>query len=105
MGRIAVILSFIAIVLVLIFWAPWLTTQYAEEKVIDQFNSAWAGVADGCGFNCAGCGVTRSERTLLGFKVEIEYACGLIPEDTLDYHQVDHAFVSIFGIVTGLETP
>ena len=100
MGRIAAILSIIAIVLILLIWAPWLTKQYAKEKVMDQFVSAWDGVVDGCGFDCAGCGVTKSERTLLGFKVEIEYACGLIPEDTPDYHQVDQVFVSVLGIVT-----
>ncbi|HEY45397.1 MAG TPA: hypothetical protein G4O14_01285, partial [Anaerolineae bacterium] len=72
--------------------------QYAEDKVIDQFNSIWEGVVDGCG-------VIGTERTLLGYKVEIEYGCGLIPEDSPQYHQIDHAFVSVFGIVTELDAP
>ena len=105
MGKKAAVLSIAACVLVLIIWAPWMTTRSAEEKVLDRFNSAWDGVVDGCGFNCTGCGVTRSEKTLLGVKVEIEYACGLIPEDTPEYHQVDQAFVYGFGLVTGLDTP
>jgi hypothetical protein len=88
-----------------LIWAPWLSRQDAEDRVVDQFNAAWEGVVDGCGFNCAGCGVTQSKRTLLGFKVEIEYACGLIPEDTPEYHQIDRAFVSVLGIVTGLDVP
>jgi len=105
MGRVVAVLGIVAIVLLVLIWAPWLTQQYAEEKVIDQFNSAWDGVIDGCGFQCNGCGVTGSERTLFGFNVEIEYACGLIPDDTPEYHQVDQIFVSVFGVVTGLDAP
>ena len=105
MSRIVTILIVLGVLLLLVLWAPWLTQRYAEDKVIDQFNSAWDGVVDGCGFDCAGCGVTRSERTLFGFKVEIEFACGLIPEDAPEYHQVDRVFVSVFGFVTGLDAP
>ena len=105
MGRTAAILSFVVILLILLIWAPWLSQQAAENKVVDQFNAAWEGVVDGCGFNCVGCGVIGSERTLLGFRVEIEFACGLIPEDTPEYHQMGSAFVSVFGTVTGLDSP
>lgn len=105
MGRTAAFISFVVILLILLIWAPWLSQGVAETKVVDQFNTAWDGVVDGCGFNCSGCGVTGSERTLLGFNVEIEYACGLIPADSPEYHQVDSAFVSVFGTVTGLDSP
>jgi len=93
------------IVIALLLWAPWLTRQSAEQRAIDRFNAIWDGVVDGCGFNCRGCGVVGSERTLLGYAVEIEYACGLIPEDIPAYHQLGRAFVSIIGTVTGLEAP
>ena len=105
MGRVVAVIGIVAIVLILMIWAPWLTQRYAEERAIDQFNSVWEGVIDGCGFNCTGCGVTGSERSLLGYEVEIEFACGLIPEDTPEHHQVDQVFVSVFGIVTGFDTP
>lgn len=98
-----IVLAFILITLLL--WAPWLTQQIAEQKVIDRFNTIWDGVVDGCGFNCRGCGIVGSERKLLGYEVEIEYACGLIPADTPEYHQRDRALVSIFGTVTGLDAP
>ena len=100
-----VLISIAVVVVVLVIWAPWLTRQVAEDTVIDQFNSIWDGVVDGCGFDCNGCGVIGTERTLLGYKVEIEYGCGLIPKDSPQYHQIDHAFVSVFGIVTGLDAP
>ncbi|UCF62449.1 MAG: hypothetical protein JSV37_07050 [Anaerolineaceae bacterium] len=100
-----VVISIVAVVVALVIWAPWLTRQVAEDKVMDRFNSIWEGVVDGCGFDCKGCGVIGAERTWLGYKVEIEYGCGLIPEDSPQYHQFDQAFVSVFGIVTGLDAP
>ncbi len=105
MMRRVVLIIIAVVVFVLIIWAPWLTRQYAEDKVMDQFNRKWEGVVDGCGFSCTGCGVIGTERMLLGYKVEIEYGCGLIPEDSPEYHHFDHAFVSVFGIVTGLDAP
>lgn len=99
------IIVVIVLFLLIVIWAPWLTQEDAEARVVDRFNAAWEGVIDGCGFDCNGCGVTSSERALLGFKVEIEYGCGLIPVDTPEYHQVDEAMVWVFGSVTGLDLP
>ena len=89
----------------LMVWSPWMTRKQAESRVVDHFSSSWEGVVDGCGFYCEGCGAKPARRLVVGFSVEIEYACGLIPEDTPEFHQAETAYVSPFGTVHGLNTP
>jgi hypothetical protein len=100
--------SLILIILSLVIffaWSPWLTQDSAEFRTVETFNKAWEFVADGCGTNCKGCGVVSSQRIPFGMLVTMEYACGLIPADTPEYHQQATAFVSPFGTVHGLPTP
>jgi len=93
----------IALMILLLFaWSPWITKSYAETKVENVFTSEWEGVMDGCGFNCNGCGITESSRTLFGYSVEIEYACGMLPADTPEYHRQDSIFVSCLGTIHGI---
>jgi hypothetical protein len=94
----AISLSIIAI-LVLLAWSPWITKEYAENSVIEAFEESQIDVADGCGFNCNGCGVNESHRTLFGYSVTIEYACGLLPSDSPEYHQTTTKFVSFIGTI------
>jgi hypothetical protein len=108
MGRRGVVLAVNVAVLVglaLLMWAPWLPAQAAEARVEEGFGAAWQGVADGCGFNCQGCGVTAVRRLLLGYAVEIEYACGMLPVDTHEFHRVETLYVSPLGTVHGLRQP
>lgn len=86
-------------------WAPWVHQGYAETRAVDTFNKAWAFVADGCGTNCKGCGAVSSWRVPFGVVVTVEYACGLIPADSPEYHQKSYAFVSALGTVHGLPAP
>jgi hypothetical protein len=90
---------------VLLFWAPWITTGYAESAVIRNFEAEWAEVVDGCGFNCEGCGVVGSEHAPFGYRVQIEYACGMLPADLPEYHEQADVFVSLFGTVHELPVP
>jgi hypothetical protein len=90
---------------VLLFWAPWITARYAEDAVVRNFEAGWEEVIDGCGFNCAGCGVIESERVPFGYRVQIEYACGMLPADLPEFHRQDELFVSLFGTVHGLHIP
>lgn len=92
----------VVIIVVIIIWAPWLTQDYAETRVINSFSSKWEGVSDGCGFNCDGCGLKESHKTSFGYSVKIEYACGLILEDSLEYHIIDDIFISNLGTLHGL---
>lgn len=80
-------------------WSPWMTKNYAETLVTEKFNSSWSGVADGCGFSCTGCGVKASRKTPFGYSVEIEYACGMLPSDSPEYHKMSRKFVSFVGTV------
>jgi hypothetical protein len=89
----------------LFLWSPWISAGYAERAVTGEFESSWEGVADGCGFNCQGCGVTASERVPFGYRVQIEYACGMLPADLPEYHQQADIFVSLFGTVHQLPGP
>ena len=76
-----------------------------ERRVVQRFASEWRGVLDGCGFNCEGCGVVRANRLMVGYSVEIEYACGLVPYDCPEFHLVDAVYVSLFGTVHRLPRP
>ncbi len=92
-------------ILVLLIWAPWITKSYAEARTTEAFITAWQGVADGCGFSCAGCGIQDARRTVAGYVVTYEYACGLLPYDSPEFHMTGTAFVSPLGTVTGLPKP
>jgi len=89
----------------LLAWAPWITPEDAERMAADRFTQAWSGGIDGCGFNCSGCGSTFVRRIPFGMLVEMEYACGMIPADTPEYHERSEVFVSLFGSVFGLNAP
>lgn len=85
--------------------APWLTAEAAQERAVAAFTASWSGVADGCGFNCKGCGAAAAERATFGWRVEVEYACGLLPADLPEYHQRATLYVSPIGTVHGLDRP
>ena len=91
--------------LILLLWAPWISHSSAEARTSTAFEAAWRNVADGCGFNCQGCGILGSERTLGGVLVAFEYACGLLPFDSPEFHSTGTAFVSFLGTVSGLPKP
>ena len=108
MGRRGLAVALMLVVLAglaLLVWAPWLPAQGAAARVEAGFAAAWQGVADGCGFNCRGCGVTAVRRRLLGYAVEIEYACGMLPVDAHEFHRTDTIYVSPLGTVHGLRQP
>jgi hypothetical protein len=86
-------------------WSPWITRKSAERRAVDSFNKAWESVADGCGINCEGCGAVSSRRVLFGVLVTIEYACGMIPADSPEYHRQSSVFVSTFGTAHGFPKP
>ena len=77
----------------------------AENRVVTSFNKSWKYVADGCGTDCKGCGAVSSTRIPFGILVTLEYGCGMIPEDTPEYHELALAFVSPVGTVHGLPKP
>lgn len=91
--------------LLLLLWAPWLSADAAQQRAVTAFQSAWSGVSDGCGFNCQGCGAVGATRTAFGWRVEVEYACGLLPADLPEYHRRDTLFVSALGTVHGINRP
>jgi hypothetical protein len=95
-------LIMILIMLILLAWAPWVTEDYAEQKVIESFNNEWEGVQDGCGFNCPNCGIYNSEyspkKVIFGYKVTLLYSCGMKaspPTGLPDWN--DQIFVSFLG--------
>ncbi len=91
--------------MIAILWAPWITKAWAEARTEQAFEAAWYGVVDGCGFQCEGCGVKGSRRVIAGHKVEIEYACGLIPYDAPEFHMTEEAYVSFLGTVHFVSRP
>jgi hypothetical protein len=82
-----------------------LTQSFAETRAVNSFNRSWATVIDGCGTNCSGCGAIHSKRVPFGMEVTLEYGCGLMPEDTHEYHEQATGFVSAFGTVHGFPKP
>ena len=99
MSKWRIVRASLVVVLALLVSSPWLSTSHAEQRVVHEFEAAWRQVTDGCGFNCEGCGVTGSRRLVLGYLVEIQYACGLLPRDSPDSHVSARAYVSPFGTV------
>jgi hypothetical protein len=95
----------LAAVIGLSFWVPWLTQARAEQRAATAFQTSWAGVIDGCGLSCSGCGPVESHWLPFGYSVTLEYACGLIPADTAEYHQRSTGFVPSIGPVFGFPTP
>jgi hypothetical protein len=86
----------VAVLIALVVWSPWITKEYAEQKAREEFALSWKGAVDGCGFDCKGCGVKSSQRTLFGYVVTIEFACGLKPGT-----KTSELFVSALGTVHG----
>jgi hypothetical protein len=78
-------------------WSPWITKDYAENTVTRAFEESQKDIVDGCGFDCNGCGVKESAKTLFGYSVKIEYACGFLPSDSPEYHHTTIKFVSFMG--------
>lgn len=61
--------------LVLLLPSP-LSRGYAEFWARAAVHLSNVGTVDGCGFNCDGCGATAMQKTILGYDVRLEYACG-----------------------------
>jgi len=95
----------IAMIIALSAWSPWLTQSFAKTRAVNSFNRSWATVIDGCGTNCNGCGAIHSKRVPFGVEVTLEYGCGLMPEDTHEYHEQSTGFVSAFVTVHGFPKP
>ena len=99
------LLTGILIGLALVAWSPWVNESSAKERTVEDFERTWLNVADGCGFNCHGCGAVAVKRVPFGAQVTLEYACGMLPADSPEYHQQAGVFVSSFGVVFGLPAP
>jgi hypothetical protein len=80
-------------------FSPWVTESFAIHRAMNSFEGKWKNVQDGCGFNCKECGFKTSKKVLFGRKVVIEYACGLLPSDSPEYHKRKEQFVSFLGTV------
>jgi hypothetical protein len=97
MKRLSIIAAII-IIIALFAWAPWMTEASAKDSAKTAFEAKWKGVIDGCGFNCDGCGVKEATKILFGYAVEVEYACGLLPADSKQYHTLRTFKVYSFGV-------
>ena len=104
-GKLFAGIALAALLIALFAWSPWLTQSFAESRAVDSFNSSWATVIDGCGTNCKDCGAINSKHVPFGMEVTLEYGCGLMPEDTSEYHEQATGFVSAFGTVHGFPRP
>lgn len=90
---------FVTVILLLLLLPSPISQAYAEFWATTTFQAAQAGIVDGCGFKCVGCGVKESHKTHWGYLVRLEYACGLIPTDAPEFHSTQTVFVSFLGTV------
>ena len=97
------LLAFVAVALLL--WGPWLSPAALEARVQDFFQEIWSRIPDGCGMACEHCGVHVARWAPFGRRVEVEFACGLLLSDALEFHEHRTAFVSSLGTVHGLPRP
>lgn len=93
------VLATAALVIGLSYWSPWVTEPLARRRAMNSFAAGQVGIADGCGFNCKGCGAIGARKVAFGYEVRIEYACGLLPADAPEYHKTGVFFVSPLGTV------
>lgn len=93
------IIGIIIAVLILLAASPWITKDYAEKRVVSAFEEGQKGIIDGCGFNCAGCGIVSSEKVIFGYLVNISYGCGLRPTESNAINERATKFVSFLGTV------
>lgn len=105
MKRIKYLTIVIVIILGLLAWSPWIDEAYAKERAVAAFERAWLNVADGCGFGCHGCGAIHVSDIPFGKLVRLEYACGMLPADSPEFHQRAEVYVSFIGKVYGLPIP
>lgn len=98
-------LTLFIFLIALFAWSPWLTVSFSKVRAVEYFNRSWASVIDGCGTNCKGCGAVETQRIPFGVKVTLEYGCGMMPEDTSQYHERATGFVSAIGTVHGFPHP
>jgi hypothetical protein len=103
--KLLISLTIAIIVFGILAWSPWISGQYAKERAVAEFERAWLNVADGCGFACHNCGAEAWKRVPFGAQVTLEYACGMLPEDSPEYHQQINVYVSSLGKVYGVPTP
>ena len=80
---------------VLSYFSPWITEDYAKLAALNGFNLAWREVTDGCGSDKT----YNSTKVPFGRNVDIDYACGLLPYDSPEFHQKTEVFVSFIGTV------
>jgi len=98
--NITILASALLIGFALAAWSPWITKNYAENKVVKTFEAEQKGIADGCGFNCTGCGVVSSNKVVFGYSVDIKYGCGFAQlQDEKDLIGETTIFVSFIGTV------
>jgi hypothetical protein len=97
--------ALLALLMTLLVWSPWLTEADARERAVDSFTDSWQGVIDGCGFGCAGCGARETQRILFGYRVRLDYACGIRSMDAPGDHHSVWVLVSVLGTVHGVPEP
>ncbi|SDC25726.1 hypothetical protein SAMN02799630_00933 [Paenibacillus sp. UNCCL117] len=99
MGKAVISLIALIVLSAGMMYSPWVTEGFAKRRVIGAFEDQGRKVQDGCGFNCKDCGVKGSKKAPFGRMVSIEYACGLLPADSPEFHQRGQRFVSFLGTV------
>lgn len=98
-------LSILALGILALAWAPWLTPGVVRANVESAFEAAWDRIPDGCGLACENCGVHDIRWVPFGRTLELEFACGLIPEDRPEFHETRSITLSSLGTVHGLPRP
>lgn len=81
-------------------WSPWLSPARAVNQVKAAFETKWHGVADGCSLDNSG--IRSVKRTVFGYSIKIEYACGMLPSNSREFYRYKNVYVSPFATVHNL---
>ena len=98
-SRVRVLIIVIIVIVALAAWSPWITRDYAENKVLKSFNDQWVNTDDGCGFNCDGCDVVVSQKVAFGYYIELKYGCGTQIFGQLVNFEYSTYFVTFLGTI------
>ncbi|MFD1738685.1 hypothetical protein ACFSCX_19380 [Bacillus salitolerans] len=60
--KVTISIFFIVVSIIIFAFSPWVTEDFAENRVKTSFQNEQKGIVDGCGFNCSGCGAINSEK-------------------------------------------
>jgi len=99
MKKLGWIISIIILLVLLFLWAPWITEDYAESRLLEKWDSrhdSSMGITDQPGRNCDTCGIIENKRGIFGRILTLRTANSF---PAMGYNEIKYRVI-FFGKVT-----